>query len=945
MRFGILGPMEVRSAGGDLVAVGGPRPRSLLAMLLLDAGQVVGIDRLVDGLYGSSAPRDVGNALQSQVSRLRGRLGGLIELLPAGYRLAVDPSDVDAHRFAALAEAGRRALAAGDHAGAAAEFREGLALWRGSALADVADAPFAAGAAARLEELRVAAVEDLAEASLALGELGALVGELRELVAAYPLRERLRGQLMRALYGAGRAAEALAVFEDGRRLLAEELGADPAPELAAVHVAILRAESPAGRGLPAQLTSFVGREGDLTRIGELLGSFRLVTIVGPGGAGKTRLAVEAAGRAGTDVSFVDLSAVGEGVDRTVLGALGLRESGLLPGAQPAVVDRLVAALAERDLLLVLDNCEHVIAETASLVHRLLAECPGLRVLTTSREPLGITGEALHPLGSLEIGPAVRLFVDRARAVRPDFVADERVERICLELDRLPLAIELAAARLRTLDFGDLVARLDDRFGLLSRGSRTAPARHQTLRAVVEWSWALLDADEQALARRFAVFSGGAGTAAVTAVAGVSGDVLAGLVDKSLVDISGGRYRMLDTIREFCLERLADSGEEDALRRAHAEYFLSLGRQADPHLRSAEQLEWLARLADEHLNIRAALRWAVAHDPALAQAMFGALSWYWFLRGVRGEIAPLAAELVDRIEPAGEEYVLCVLWAASGREVDEHLARHVARVQGIMDELRMSARQPYVWISWALFAGPPPEPEAVTVMREMVALNKDPWFDGLMRFGLGFVMLFAGADVAEAEREAELSLARFTEIGDRWGLGQAYDALATFADIRGDSTAAIELTDRALEMIGQLGAIEEQADLHCRRGDRLLAGGRPDEAWTEYERAVELARRAGMPTALATAQSGLGELERRRGNLARARRWHETALGKSTMDWTNVGARAQVLTGLGRVAEDEGGVDEARSLYQAAIELAMESRNPAAADEATAGLARLKAHSS
>jgi tetratricopeptide (TPR) repeat protein len=515
-----------------------------------------------------------------------------------------------------------------------------------------------------------------------------------------------------------------------------------------------------------------------------------------------------------------------------------------------------------------------------------------------------------------------------------------VERICHELDRLPLAIELAAARLRTLAFSELEVRLDDRFGLLSRGSRTAPARHQTLRAVVEWSWELLDPDEQVLARRFAVFADGTTAEAAARVCGDCAERLADLVDKSLVDLSHGRYRMLDTIRAFCAERLAEAGEAEPVHRMHAEYVLSLGRQADPHLRSAEQLEWLARLADEHANIRAALRWAVGHDPALAEALFGALSWYWFLRGVRGEIAPLAAELVDRVEPAGEEYVLCVLWAASGREVDERLGRHVERVQAIMDEIRMWARQPYVWVSWALFAGPPPQAEAITVMHDMLARNDDPWFEGLMRFGLGFVMLYAGADVADVEREATLSLARFAEIGDRWGLGQAYDALATFADIRGAGPTAIELTDRALEVIGQLGAVEEQADLHCRRGDRLLTMDQLDAAWTDYERAVELARRAGMPTALAVARSGLGEIERRRGNLARAREYHEVALEKSTMDWANVGARAQVLTGLGRVAEDEGGIDEARALYEQAVELAVESRNPAAVEEATAGLARL-----
>jgi predicted ATPase/DNA-binding SARP family transcriptional activator len=939
--FGVLGPIEVWSAGGEPISVGGPRPRSLLAVLLLDAGRVVSVDRLVDALYGEAPPTGAGNALQSQVSRLRGRLGGLIELVPGGYRLAVEPDSVDVHRFVRLADSGRRALAAGDHAGAVASLREALALWRGPALADVVEAPFAATEVVRLEELRVAAVEDAAEASLALGEVAGLVGELWELVAAYPLRERLRGQLMRALYGAGRAAEALGVFEDGRRMLAEELGADPSPELAAVHLSILRAETPAGRGLPAQLTSFVGREGDLRRVGALLGSTRLVTLVGPGGAGKTRLAVEAAGRAGGEVSFVDLSAVSDGVAQATLSALGLRESGLLPSAagQPEVADRLVAALAERSLLLVLDNCEHVIAEAAGLAHRLLAECPGLRLLATSREPLGITGEVLHPLASLEMAAAVRLFTERAVAVYPGFVADERVERVCAAVDRLPLAIELAAARLRTLPFEELESRLDDRLGLLSRGARTAPARHQTLRAVVEWSWELLGPDEQVLARRFAVFAGGATAEAVIEVCGGAEAVLEGLVDKSLVDVSDGRYRMLDTIRAFCAERLAEAGEADRIHRAHAEYCCFLGATADPHLRSAEQLEWLERLSGEHGNLRAALRWAASNDTGLALSLFEALSWYWFLSGVRGEVAPLADELLDRVEPIGESYALVVLWAASGRVLDERLAAHVARAKVIMEAVRGSARQPYSLVAWALFAGPPEE-DAITVMRELFRDSQDPWLEGLMRFGMGFIVLYTGGALADAQREAELALARFRETGDRWGLAQALDALATFADVRGDSAMAIELTDQALAVIGQLGTLEELADLRTRRADRLLAAGDLEAAHADYERALELARRAGMPAAQALARSGLGEIARRRGDLAEARRLNEAALSGSTMDWVNLGARAHVLTALGRVAEDEGDAERAGTLYREAVELAMDSRMPAAAEEATAGLARL-----
>lgn len=936
MQFGVLGPLEVRSAGGDPVAVGGPRPRSLLVMLLLEAGRVVGVDRLVDGLYGGDPPGDAANALQSQVSRLRGKLGGLIEGHPAGYRLAVDPATVDVHRFTVLASDGRRALAAGDHAGADVALREALGLWRGPALADVADAPFAAAQVVRLEELRAACVEDRAEAALALGSPDGVVAELRSLLAAHPLRERARGQLMRALYGAGRHAEALAVFEEGRQRLAEELGADPSPELAAVHLSILRGEAPVGRRLPAQLTSFVGREGDLARVVDLLGSARLVTLLGPGGAGKTRLAIEAAGRMPAEVSFVDLSAAGA-VAPAVMGALGLRESGLLPSptGPPDAVERLVAALADRPLLLVLDNCEHLVAEAADLAFRLLAACPELRILATSREALGITGESLHPLPPLEIDQAVRLFADRAAAVRPGFTVDDAVRRICAALDGLPLAIELAAARLRTLTTGEVESRLDDRFRLLSKGSRAAPPRHQTLRAVVEWSWELLDPAEQVLARRLAVFDGGATISSAAAVCGGSDDLLTGLVDKSLVEVDAGRYRMLDTIRAFCLERLTEAGEHDRLRRAHAEYFRSLGRHADPQLRLAEQLTWLARLAAEHDNLLAALRWAVGADVPQALGLVGALSWYWYLRGVRGEIAPLASSLLDRVDPsAGEEYVLCVLWSG-GR-----LAAHVEHAQTIMATMPGPVRQPYLMIGWALFAGPPEADAPRTPLQEWFERNDDPWIQGLLRFGLGFTGWYAGGALDDAEREGAAALELFRQTGDRWGLAQAVDALATFADARDDLARSLALTDEAADMIGQLGAVEELADLRCRRADRLMRIGDLDAAQADYERAIELARRAGVPASNALARSGLGELARRRGDLPTARRLHEQALAVTTTDWVNAGARSHVLTQLGRVAEAEGSLAEARTLYQEAIDLARNTRAPATAAAAEEGLARL-----
>jgi DNA-binding SARP family transcriptional activator len=573
MWFRVLGPLEVRSGAGTVIPVEGHRPRALMVMLLLEAGRVVPTARLIDGQYGDDPPARAANALQAHVSRLRRRLpAGLIETHPTGYRLAVDPGDVDAHRFERLAAEGRRLLSEGRPSAAAGPLREALALWQGPALGDL---PFARAEAARLEELRLSAAENLVEAELTLPGADP-VPELRRLVAAHPLRERLHGQLMRALHARGRQAEALAVYEEVRRLLAGELGADPSPELSEIHLTVLRGGAPArpepsgvpgpggrlephgspgqggrlgpggapgqggrlgpggsagrapgqggrrepggsagpGRrlGVAAQVSSFVGREAELARLHGLRDA-RLVTITGPGGTGKTRLAVEAAGRVPGDVLFADLAGVeaGDEVAWAVLGVLGSRDGGFASAGTPA--ERLVAALGERRLTLVLDNCEHVISAVAGLARRLLGECPRLRVLATSREPLGITGETLVPLGPLAVPPpgcppekalaypAVRLFADRAAAVRPGFEVGaaeaETVGRICAGLDGLPLAIELAAARLRSFTVPEIAGRLAEhgRFRLLSRGDRTAAARHRTLRAVVAWSWDLLTPQE------------------------------------------------------------------------------------------------------------------------------------------------------------------------------------------------------------------------------------------------------------------------------------------------------------------------------------------------------------------------------------------------------------------------------------------------------------------
>ncbi|WP_174550862.1 BTAD domain-containing putative transcriptional regulator [Actinomadura latina] len=945
MRFGILGAVEVRR-GGDVLPVGGPTVRALLAMLLLDAGRVVPNERLIDGLYGEEPPAGAANALQSQVSRLRRSLGdaALVEGLPAGYRLGVDRGDVDAHRFERLARDARRAATAGE---AARLFEEALGLWRGDALADVS-APFAAAQAARLAEERASAVEGLGAARLRAGDPEAVVSVLRELVDAQPLRERARALLMRALHGAGRQAEALAVFEDGRQVLADELGADPSAELAEVHLEILRGEAGPERirpNLPAQLTSFVGREEELRRVGKMLAAGRLVTLLGPGGAGKTRLAIEAAGREGGEVCFVDLApVVAAEVPKALLGALGLRQGGMRPAPgepSPDAMERLVTALDGRRMLLILDNCEHVVAVVAGITHRLLSACPDLRVLATSREALAITGEALRPLpplglppegtpvGEMPGYPAVRLFLDRAEAVRPGFAVDDGnvapVLRICRALDGLPLAIELAAARLRSLPVTEVAARLDDRFRLLSRGNRAAAPRHQTLRAVVEWSWDLLDEGEQTLARRLTVFSGGLTLDAAMGVCDLddADELLIELADKSLVQSDGARYRMLDTVRAFCAERLAEAGEAQRFERAHAEYFADLARRADPHLRGAEQLEWLDLLAADHGNLHAALRWSVRSDRVLALRMIASLSWYWWLRG-RVEGAALAAELLDEVgtdppEGLDEEYVLCVTNAVSGGVTGERAVAWLDRAADLLRRIDRQLRYPVAIVLWALTAGPDRTDYAVFAKQ----VGDDPWTRALVRMSEGFLAQFGG-DLAETEAACGEAVRGFRACGDRWGTANSLDPLAQVADWRGDRERALALLDEALELVGRLGALEDTADLLYQRAYVLMHAGDLDAAGAEFERGIELARRAGTPDKIAGGYQGRGEVARRRGDLAGARRLYETALtGYSSERFIAAAVRGSSLVGLGWLDLADGAAGRARERFREAVDMSFD----------------------
>ena len=579
---------------------------------------------------------------------------------------------VDASQFQDLLN---RARTVGDPRARAALLAEALGLWRGGAFADFGDQLFTQAAIGRLEEERLVALEEQAEARLALGDHAQLASELAGLVSRHPLRERLRAAQLTALYRAGRPSEALDSYRELRKRLADELGLDPGAELAALHQAILvadpalRAPVPAPTAaprtnLPGPFGSLIGRTEAVTTVRTLLASSRLVTLTGPGGVGKTRLAVEtAAQQAGLfpdGTWLVELAAEAGEADVAELtsAALGLRDSAP-PGP---LADWLAAALESRQMLLVLDNCEHLIGPAAALADRLLRAAPGLRILATSQEPLAIDGEQLWEVPPLELpGPedgeatvvaragAVRLFVARAAAAAPGFTLDgdnaRAVAAICRRLDGIPLALELAAARVRALGVHTLATRLDDRFRLLTAGKRGAPARQQTLRAVIDWSWELASEPEQIVLRRLAVHADGCTlTAAEQTCAGDGLDradvagLLARLVDRSLVAVTAEgarepRYRLFESVAAYGTERLREAGELDRFQRGHRQFYAALAEQARPQLRGDSQRQWLQRLDRESANIRSALDGAIRHREAdLALRLAGAMTWYWFLRG-------------------------------------------------------------------------------------------------------------------------------------------------------------------------------------------------------------------------------------------------------------------------------------------------------------------------
>ncbi|WP_411078744.1 BTAD domain-containing putative transcriptional regulator [Streptomyces sp. cmx-18-6] len=977
MRYCILGTTRALRDDGTAVALGGARLRALLTVLALHPGRAVPAGVLVDEVWDGDPPADAAGALQALVGRLRRALGrSAVESVESGYRLAAAPDAVDLHRFERLAGEGSRALEQGEADRAVAVLDEALALWDGPPLADLPDRT---ASASRLESRRLDARRARLDALRTLGRGEEALWELAALCAAHPLDEPLQALRVRALRDTGRTAEALAAYDEVRTVLSERLGTDPGPELRGLYGELLHQEagpgplkpsaprpapgepptarpaSPPARpasppppgNLRARLTSFVGRDPDIAALREDLTRTRLVTLLGPGGAGKTRLSQETAEAVAGDwpdgVWLAELAPVDEpdAVPEAVLSALGARETVLRgAGAEElrAVAEhdtgdplvRLTEYCSRRRLLLLLDNCEHVIEAAAALTDHLLAHCPQLTVLATSREPLGVPGEFVRPVEPLPDPMALRLLAERGAAARPGFRTDADEEtaaacaEICRRLDGLPLAIELAAARLRMLNPRQIADRLDDRFRLLTNGSRTVLPRQQTLRAVVDWSWELLDGAERAVLRRLSVFAGGCGIAAAEEVCalpapgdGVSVDsldvaaLLGSLVDKSLVVAAPGedaemRYRLLETVGEYAAERLADAGERDAVERRHLVHYREFARTTGPKLRGAGQREAIELFRREYENLRTALRHAVAaREEQEGLCLVLSLSWYWMMRDLSADARQWAAAVAalgpDPFAPPGVRAPSLLerttdLPPPWKPEQVAEARRGVGLIQLVsvdhaMDEwltpqgqerMRIIARtyrpgQPQtcrtpgsLWMFAVLMAGE--VDELRELMSETVRASREFGYEWELGAALEMraKILANRPDWAgEALADADESLEIFARLGDAWGAAEALSSRGEANERGGRFTEAAEDYLAAIDYAQALGARAQVAVLRARYAGALTELDRFDEAEAILREIVHGVRSAGHE-AMPTARLHLGFLLGRQGRVAEAR---------------------------------------------------------------------------
>ena len=983
----LLGSLEVFDDGGLPLLIPGPRVASLLTALALRCGEVVSDDFLTDALWSTVPPERSANALQRQVSRLRTALGGqaLVLRRGAGYVLSVDRSSVDIFRFEALAEGGHEAMRQGDPARARALFDDALRLWRGDPLADVAYAEFAQPDIARLAEAHVVALEVRIDADLALGRDTALIGELEQLVVAYPLREHLRAQLMTALSRSGRQAEALRAYQTARDVLREELGLEPSAELRALEAAILQQDDavvgredivPSARpktNLRTPLTTLIGRALDIEAVRPVLRAHRLVTLVGPGGVGKSRLAQELAhewfAEGELEVWIAELAVVTDGSDvvPAIMQMLDLPRG----GTEHADLPRLIEYLRGRNALLVLDNCEHLIASAARVARDLLESCPTLAIWATSREGLAVPGEVLWAVPALALDDSVALFVERGRAADPTSditYASPRMREtltdVCARLDGLPLAIELAAARLRSMPISELASGLEDRFRVLTRGARTALPRQQTMRAVVDWSYDLLFDDERLVFDRLSVFRGSCSLAAARVVCAdddISGndvtELIGRLVDKSLVVVETdefdgyGRCHMLQTLVDYGRDQLEESGEAARVYAAHVRYYTDFARRSVTALLGYRQRGWIRAVRANLTNLRAALDVAVAEgDAETAYCIAGSLGWYWWFTG-RGLEASQWLALARSCEGAVSDVTRArviawkvfadrpglVRWGDAGNarqtrdpsldgclthEEMTAMARESIALWANADDAgaELAGVEIALSVTFATHGNFSVAAELLTDAERLLGrAGAEPTAQAMRSFAAGRHAFVEGR-YGEAEPVFRSCAEVFAKLSIDVHCSDSLRLAARLAAVRGDHAAAVESLERAIAISRALGVGGSVNLLLSDLGESLSAGGDVDGARAALAEPLASAREVGFVRGICESLTGLAVVEWRAGETERASgRAVESLEAALRIDHFEVATYCLAI--LGWAAAQRGDLGEARRLGVEALVVA------------------------
>lgn len=876
--------------------VAGDRPQALLAALTAADGRAVSNERLVEAVWGEDVPANTGKALQVLVSRTRALCGPHVVVHEGrAYRLGVSPDQVDVLRLDELTGRARRALAAEDAAAARAAALEAIALTRTLTVPGDDDGPLAE--LRRVAEGRTTELTGLLGRALSgTGDHAAALPRLEEAFDRNPSDEAVLASLLRSEAIVRGTAPALDRYETYRSELRDRLGTDPGEDLQRVHRHLLALDSPVREGLRYDTSSLLGREDDIRRLRALVNTARVVSIVGPGGLGKTRLAHVLGRAAGQPVvHFVEL--VGVTVPEDVVGevgsALGVRDSvsgrrTLTPEQRSDVRARIAQHLASAASLLILDNCEHVVEAVADLVAFLVATTQDLRVVTTTRAPLAIAAEHVYPLGELGTPDAVELFRQRAVAARPGVrLPHDAVTDIVVRLDGLPLAIELAAAKVRVMSVDDIRRRLENRFALLRGGARGTPDRHQTLIAVIDWSWNLLGEPERRVLRRLSVFHDGFTLDAAEAVlAGDALDAVQSLVDQSLLGVTesgaGVRYRMLETVREFGRMQLVGAGEDEPAHAAQRAWATAYGRDHGERLFGPDQFTAMDAMAAEESNLADVLRQALAApDPDTVVQLLATLGSFWSIRGDHARVIVLAGAIVDAMAgwhpPARLEDVTRQAMVVALNNLLIAADERTRSIRDLLIRLGDGGAEPRVRaMTRVLLALDPADGAVLQVRLRELADDPDRHVAVVASQWLSHTLENNG-DPAGAVEAAEHALGLTEESDGPWTSAILHTQLAQLDMQLGSREAATVHAHAALPVLDRLGATDDLVQLRSLLALCAVADGRLEEAASQLRRIDQRGEPEAMFGGPIMVLTGEAELALARGDHATGLRMYREAV--------------------------------------------------------------------